>query len=155
MCKSGCLRFILSPPSFFASSLVHTRTQTPTPTHTLSLSLRLPSADILSQNSNGYTVSAICHCTVDNSFLSGCTTDLWENSCGEDGETLHRNLGACQNPTNDGTFTTDAATSFFKPCAGKAYTFPSDNDANNGGTCTSGAVTCCVGTEADGCPSMS
>ena len=39
---------------------------------------------------------------------------------------------------------------WFAPCAGAAYTYPNDNNANDGDTGT-GIVSCCIGTEAQGC----
>lgn len=99
----------------------------------------------------------ICRCNTQRSMpkdrvLSGCTDDLWSmGSCGSDGEKLYQELGACSNPTNDGTFAQGAASPFFKPCEGLAYTYPADNGANDGGSCTEADITCCVGTEADGC----
>ncbi|KAF3764196.1 hypothetical protein M406DRAFT_258973 [Cryphonectria parasitica EP155] len=103
---------------------------------------------------NGYTVPITCTCNDDNSFLSGCSTDLFSvGTCGQDGETDIQAAGACQNPTNEASGSATSASPFFAPCAGKAYTFPNDNGANSEGKCTSGAATCCVGTSANGCPS--
>ncbi|KAJ4397483.1 hypothetical protein N0V93_001712 [Gnomoniopsis smithogilvyi] len=105
---------------------------------------------------NGYTVPIICTCNDDKTFLSGCSEDLWgQNKCGAGGETDEADKGVCTNPTNNGSFTGTAATPFFKPCEGKAYTYPSDDDANSNGKCAGGSATCCVGTTADGCPSAS
>lgn len=87
----------------------------------------------------------------------GCATDLWAQgadlACGKDeGEQDQRStLGACVNLSNDGTFNATQAPPFFRACEKKAYTFPKDDKANTNGKCKSGAVTCCVGTEADGC----
>lgn len=60
-------------------------------------------------------------------------------------------MGACQNPTNDGTRDWTTTTPFFEPCLNQSYTFPANDEANNGGDCKALDVTCCIGTEADGC----
>lgn len=86
--------------------------------------------------------------------MSGCSKDLWATSpC--PAEDLKAAQGACVNPTNEPEGKATNATAFFAPCAGKAYTFPSDNGANSEGKCLTGSATCCVGTEADGCPATS
>ncbi|PSR83429.1 hypothetical protein BD289DRAFT_483353 [Coniella lustricola] len=101
---------------------------------------------------NGFTVPITCTCNSGNTFLSGCNKDLWAlATCDQDGETKIAAAGACQNPTNEASGSATSASPFFAPCAGKAYTFPNDNDANSEGKCDTGSATCCVGTAADGC----
>lgn len=108
------------------------------------------------QPSNGYTVPVTCTCNDNKAFLSGCSEDLWaQNECGADGETKDAAHGVCVNPTNEASGAATSATTFFKPCQGKAYTYPKDDLANSEGKCLGGAATCCVGTAADGCPSAS
>lgn len=60
-------------------------------------------------------------------------------------------MGACQNPnrwhSNDPN-SHDTPDAFFAPChaPGSAYTYPSDNLANNmNGRCPKEQYTCCVG----------
>ncbi|CAN8101566.1 unnamed protein product [Discula destructiva] len=104
---------------------------------------------------NGYTVSVTCACNDDaKTWLAGCSEDLWaQNTCGADGETDKQDSnGVCINPTNDGTRGATAASPFFKPCEGKAYTFPADDKSNSEGKCLGGAATCCIGTKENGCP---
>lgn len=71
-------------------------------------------------------------------------------SCAGGGGT-DNGMGVCLNPIRPQDLDALAATSFFSPCEGAAFTWPRDN-ANSEGTCQSAEVTCCIGTTADGCP---
>lgn len=86
-------------------------------------------------------------CSVSGTPITGCNIDLWSVS-GPCANTAGANNAVCLNPAQgvpDGP-----ANGWFAPCAGAAYTYPNDNDANDGDT-GSGAVSCCIGTEAQGC----
>ncbi|OKL63647.1 hypothetical protein UA08_00506 [Talaromyces atroroseus] len=91
---------------------------------------------------DGFSVAITCAC--DGTVVTGCNKNLFElNTCPDnDGE------NACINPLRSDLSAT-AATTFFAPCQGAAYTFPSDSSAVSTGECQSGIVTCCVGMD---CP---
>lgn len=66
-------------------------------------------------------------------------TNWWLNQKDNDDE------NACVNPLRN-DLTATAATTFFAPCEGAAYTFPNDSAANSFGTCQDSATyVCCVG----------
>ncbi|EED20759.1 conserved hypothetical protein [Talaromyces stipitatus ATCC 10500] len=90
---------------------------------------------------DGFSVAIVCHCGgLDDTVVSGCNKNLFNlNTCPDDD-----GQNACVNPLRADQFAT-APTDFFKPCAGAAYTFPSDSGANSFGTCQTGTYTCCVG----------
>lgn len=97
----------------------------------------------------------MCYCgtNLGSDFMSGCSKNLFSESgaaCDQQGEKLQS--GTCVNPTNVANFSFNASSPFFKPCEGKAYTFPGDNGAMAYDKCASGTYSCCIGTEADGCP---
>ena len=86
---------------------------------------------------DGYSVPITC--SSQGTAVSGCNINLFE-------------LGTCENLVqgpvclNPSRILPDGpAPTFFAPCAGAAYTFPNDNDANAGGL-GSNLVTCCIGT---------
>lgn len=83
-------------------------------------------------------------------MLSGCSIDLWsKGNCSGDAGT-DNGKGACANPLRPDNSEKLKATEFFEPCEGAAFTWPRD-DANSEGKCQE-AVTCCIGSTADGCP---
>lgn len=98
----------------------------------------------------------ICYCGTNigtDPFQSGCSKDLFSEAgkaCDQQDEKLES--GSCINPTNMPNFSAKAASPFFESCAGKAYTFPGDNDAMAYDRCPAGVFSCCIGSEADGCP---
>lgn len=94
---------------------------------------------------DGYTVPIICTSA---GKSSGCTTELFGhngNYCNQTDQSLS-DFQICLNPkknNDDG-----AADPFFAPCAHQAYTYPSDNAANQGNI---GVTTnCCIGTACGG-----
>lgn len=94
---------------------------------------------------DGYTVPKICTSA---GKTSGCTTELFGhngNFCNQTDQSLS-DFQFCLNPkknNDDG-----AADPFFAPCAHQAYTYPSDNAANQGNV---GVTTnCCIGTTCGG-----
>jgi len=97
---------------------------------------------------DGYTVPIICHSA---GKTSGCTTELFGyngNYCNQADHSLS-NFQICLNPKKNND--NGAADPFFAPCAHQAYTYPSDNAANQGNV---GATTnCCIGTACGGGPS--
>ena len=92
---------------------------------------------------DGYSVPITC--SNQKEVLTGCNIDLWKtgscpNAAGDN--------SICHNPAASSP--NGPATPFFLPCQGAAYTFPNDNIANSGNT-QSELVTCCIGTEEQGC----
>ncbi|KAG8159658.1 hypothetical protein KVR01_010295 [Diaporthe batatas] len=102
---------------------------------------------------NGFSVPITCSCNKDKAVLSGCSLDLWELGTPCSGSSGAANgQGACANPLRPDDSDGLAATGFFAPCEGAAFTWPRD-DANSEGMCGGGdGVTCCIGTAGDGCP---
>ncbi|MCJ1321377.1 hypothetical protein MMC15_006721 [Xylographa vitiligo] len=91
---------------------------------------------------DGYTVPITC--TSGGTVVVGCNIDLFaEGDCGSDEEVLDDSGTGCWNPKNT-PVGNGPPSKFFAPCAGAAYTFPNDNDANNGGVAET--VSCCIGT---------
>ena len=84
-------------------------------------------------------------CGNDQEILTGCNINLWETGACTSTE---GDQAICRNPTVNTA--NGPATPFFLPCQGAAYTFPNDNVANRGDI-GPGVVTCCIGTEAQGC----
>ncbi|MCJ1395619.1 hypothetical protein MMC18_008505 [Xylographa bjoerkii] len=91
---------------------------------------------------DGYTVPITCSSA--GVAVTGCNIELFHQSVACDG-TLIDDGTTCQNPKQGQP--NGPASSFFAACAGAAYTYPNDNDANNGHVDT--VVTCCIGTS---CP---
>jgi hypothetical protein len=92
-------------------------------------------------------VPITCSCDETEKVLSGCSHDLFElNTCPN-----QLAQGPCANPLRHIDEDDLTATPFFLPCQGAAFTWPRDG-ANSNGECQSGHVTCCVGTEDEGCP---
>ncbi|MCJ1316166.1 hypothetical protein MMC15_001486 [Xylographa vitiligo] len=97
---------------------------------------------------DGFTVPITCRADgggIDGQYFTGCNVDLFAlHPC------YHANRdGSCRNPMNlPPPLDYGPPSPFFAPCAGAAYTFPGDNDANNGdvGTYT---MECCIGRD---CP---
>ncbi len=88
---------------------------------------------------SGFSLPIDCYCQKDNTHLSGCKESLWaKGSCPNGSD---NGAGSCINPNKNKKDATDAA-DFFKPCAGQAYTFPYDHEANSNGFCQSGEVFC-------------
>lgn len=101
-------------------------------------------------HSNGFSVPITCSCNADKAVLSGCSIDLWSRgNCSGDAGT-DNGKGACANPLRPDNSEKLKATDFFDPCEGAAFTWPRDA-ANSEGQCQE-AVTCCIGSTADGCP---
>lgn len=94
---------------------------------------------------DGYTVPIICTSA---GKTSGCTTELFGyngNYCGQTDQSLS-DFQICLNPKKNND--NGVADPFFAPCAHKAYTYPSDNVANQGNV---GVTTnCCIGTACGG-----
>ena len=94
---------------------------------------------------DGYSVPIICTSA---GSTSGCTIELFGdngNYCNQTDHSLS-DFTICLNPkvdNDDGT-----ADPFFAPCAGQAYTFPSDNGANKANV--GSTVNCCIGTACGG-----
>ncbi|MCJ1401743.1 hypothetical protein MMC11_004960 [Xylographa trunciseda] len=99
---------------------------------------------------DGFTLPITCKADggpIDGQYFTGCNVDLFA-------------LHPCPNPNADGSCRNvmnlpppndnGPPSPFFAPCAGAAYTFPNDNNANNGdvGTYT---MDCCIGRH---CPSV-
>lgn len=63
----------------------------------------------------------------------------------------HEVEGTCLNPTRSDPNAT-AASTFFAPCQGAAYTFADDNDADSSYQCQNGVIECCVGSDCPACP---
>ncbi|CRG86958.1 hypothetical protein PISL3812_03971 [Talaromyces islandicus] len=97
---------------------------------------------------DGYSVPIVCSCN--DVVVTGCTLDLFQLSTCPDND----GQNACVNPLRSDLSAT-AASSFFAPCQGMAYTFPFDSSANSDGDCQSGHVTCCVGTNCPANPKQS
>lgn len=93
---------------------------------------------------DGYSVPVTC--SAHGVPVSGCNIDLWDHSgkC----ENLVGDKDVCLNPMQD--VADGPSVPWFLPCQGAAYTFPNDNIANNGDT-GNATITCCIGTEKDGC----
>ncbi|MCJ1291174.1 hypothetical protein MMC34_002717 [Xylographa carneopallida] len=97
---------------------------------------------------DGFTLPITCKADggpIDGQSFTGCNVDLFAlHTC------YHPNPdGSCRNPMNlPPPRDFGPPSPFFAPCAGAAYTFPGDNDANNGdvGTYT---MDCCIGRD---CP---
>lgn len=93
---------------------------------------------------DGFSVPITC--SVAGTPVTGCNINLWSvsgpcaNSVGDNAVCLNPAQGVPDGP----------ADGWFAPCVGAAYTFPNDNAANDGNTGT-GVVSCCIGTEAQGC----
>ncbi|KAI3394014.1 hypothetical protein diail_3332 [Diaporthe ilicicola] len=100
---------------------------------------------------NGFSVPITCTCNADEAVLSGCSLDLWGMGSCSGGAGTDGGDGACANPLRPDNSARLAATDFFAPCEGAAFTWPRDG-ANSEGQCQSAEVTCCVGSTADGCP---
>lgn len=97
---------------------------------------------------DGWTVPIVCSC--DGKVQSGCTDDLMSMG----GSCPMPFSGGCQNPHRGTTTQKDSdsgAHPFFASCKGAAYTWDTDDNASIFGTCK-GTISCCVGTEAQGCP---
>lgn len=94
---------------------------------------------------DGYSVPIIC---TSGGASSGCTLELFgynNNYCNQTDQNLS-DFTLCVNPKvdhDDGT-----ADPFFAPCAGQAYTFPSDNGANKADV--DATINCCIGTACGG-----
>ena len=91
---------------------------------------------------DGYSVPITC--SSEGVAVTGCNIDLFEQpgiSCNNqvDGP-------VCLNPAQN--IANGPAPPFFTACAGAAYTYPNDNDANFGGL-KSSLISCCVGTLCD------
>ncbi|MCJ1460614.1 hypothetical protein MMC28_010996 [Mycoblastus sanguinarius] len=93
---------------------------------------------------DGFSVPVTC--SVGSTVIVGCNIDLWtvSGNCSE----MIGDQDVCLNPMQ--TVADGPATEWFLPCQGAAYTFPNDNVANNGNT-GSPDVSCCIGTQAQGC----
>lgn len=93
---------------------------------------------------DGYSVPVTCG--TEKEVLTGCNIDLWKTgtACTD----IEGDNSICRNPTVG--LANGPATAFFQPCQGAAYTFPNDNVANCGNT-GSELVTCCIGSEVQGC----
>ncbi|KAK0510481.1 hypothetical protein JMJ35_006913 [Cladonia borealis] len=95
---------------------------------------------------DGYSVPVTC--MAEGTAISGCNIDLWEQD-GDCPQSLQgQSKAVCLNPMQ--SVPNGPAVPWFLPCQGAAYTFPNDNVANDGNTGTP-QVTCCIGTEAQGC----
>ena len=93
---------------------------------------------------DGYSVPITC--SNDKEVLTGCNIDLWNTGTCPNSDPDDKSI--CHNPA--AASANGPATPFFAPCQGAAYTFPNDNIANSGNT-QSKLVTCCIGTEEQGC----
>lgn len=93
---------------------------------------------------DGFSVPITC--SVGGTPITGCNINLWDvsgpcaNGVGDQNVCLNPMQGVADGP----------ASAWFLPCQGAAYTFPNDNVANDGDTGT-GAISCCIGTAAQGC----
>ncbi|KAJ4385530.1 hypothetical protein N0V93_009959 [Gnomoniopsis smithogilvyi] len=105
---------------------------------------------------SGFSVPITCSCQ-EETVVFGCSIDLFEegecpDTC-SDGSCL---VGStCRNPLRDLDVAGLTAVDFFLPCQGKAFTWAQDGANAQNSRCTSNYITCCIGTEADGCPSTS
>ncbi|MCJ1321318.1 hypothetical protein MMC15_006662 [Xylographa vitiligo] len=88
---------------------------------------------------DGYTVPVTCSSL--GVPVTGCNIELFNQNIACGG-TLLDGGATCQNPKQGQP--NGPASPFFAVCAGAAYTYPNDNDANNGHVDTT--VTCCIGT---------
>ncbi|KAF3018161.1 hypothetical protein E8E14_010354 [Neopestalotiopsis sp. 37M] len=99
-------------------------------------------ADVDVSYVNGYSVPITCSC--DGAVVTGCNKDLLKmNTCGDLSEE-----NACVNPLRADMGAT-AASTFFAPCQGAAWTYVNDGNADAWGSCQSGQISCCIGTS---CP---
>lgn len=97
-----------------------------------------------------------CSCQ-DDTVVFGCSIDLFEegecpDTC-DDGPCLSGST--CRNPLRALDVPGLTAVEFFLPCQGKAFTWAQDAANAQNSKCTSNYINCCIGTEADGCPSTS
>lgn len=93
----------------------------------------------------GYTVPIICYCGATNvpaNRLSGCSVPLFQNSACPPAD-FDAAKGDCRNPLKGSNGAT-AATPFFKPCQGQAYTYPGDHDGLANGKCQTSTTTCII-----------
>lgn len=95
---------------------------------------------------DGYSVPVTC--SAEGTAISGCNIDLWEQNQDCPQSLPDQDKAVCLNPQQ--SVPDGPAVPWFLPCQGAAYTFPNDNVANDGNTRTP-QVTCCIGTEAQGC----
>ncbi|KAI4127200.1 MAG: hypothetical protein LQ338_003319 [Usnochroma carphineum] len=99
---------------------------------------------------DGYSVPITC--SVGGTVVTGCNMELFEQEChapDTPSKSPDGNLAVCSNGARanvDGP-----PSSFFAPCAGAAYTFPNDNNANTG-MVTDTLMSCCVGTSCEASP---
>ena len=93
---------------------------------------------------DGYSVPISC--SVGGKVVTGCNMELFHQECNvpdsvsgfdADGKPAVCSNGARANPNGP-------ASGFFSPCAGSAYTFPNDNDANTG-MISETFMSCCIG----------
>jgi hypothetical protein len=101
----------------------------------------LPDVDV--SYVDGYTVPITC--SSQGITVSGCNIDLFKQSTCEnqvDGP-------VCLNPAV--SLPNGPPPDFFAPCAGAAYTYPSD-DLANAYNKTSNSISCCIGTSCDAPP---
>ncbi|ETS81376.1 hypothetical protein PFICI_06378 [Pestalotiopsis fici W106-1] len=96
-------------------------------------------ADVDVSYVNGYSVPITCSCG--GSVVTGCNKDLLKlNTCADLSPE-----NACVNPLR-ALIPATAASPFFAPCQGAAWTFVNDGDADAWGSCQSGQISCCIGT---------
>ena len=97
---------------------------------------------------DGYSVPIVCSCGNDATPITGCNLDLFKmETCNQTGTTLDDKT--CINDVSPKS-ADGPAPAFLAPCAGAAYTYPNDNDANMG--CQSTVMTCCVGSSCAAVP---
>ena len=88
---------------------------------------------------DGYSVPITC--SIGGETVTGCNIELFDQECAYP-DTLVSNGNVCQNSQRTSDW--GPASPFFAPCAGAAYTFPKDDQANIGeqpGT----LMQCCLG----------
>ncbi|KAH8657991.1 hypothetical protein BX600DRAFT_514519 [Xylariales sp. PMI_506] len=106
----------------------------------------VPRADMDISFVNGFTLPATCSCA--GTTVTGCNLDLTTlSSCPS---SLVEN--ACVNPLRSDELAV-AATSFFEPCEGAAWTYVNDGNADS--NCQSGDIICCIGTACPANPKQS
>ncbi|MCJ1288142.1 hypothetical protein MMC26_007497 [Xylographa opegraphella] len=88
---------------------------------------------------DGYTVPITCSSL--GVPVTGCNIELFNQGFPCDGTLLNGGT-TCHNPMQNQP--NGPASRFFAACAGAAYTYPNDNNADNGHVDT--VVTCCIGT---------
>ncbi|KAI4177350.1 MAG: hypothetical protein LQ343_000330 [Gyalolechia ehrenbergii] len=102
---------------------------------------------------DGYSVPITC--SVGGKVVSGCNLELFDQGCnspdvpseiGPDGKPA-----VCLNDARVNAW--GPASSFFAPCAGAAYTFPNDNDANTA-MIKDTLISCCIGTSCEASPNQ-